>query len=294
MFRLSDDLALVQTVDFFTPMVDDPYRFGQIAVANAVSDIYAMGGKPLTGLNIVGFPVGKVPSEVLVQILRGGADKAAEAGITIVGGHTVDDAEPKFGMAVTGLVHPSKVITNAGGKAGDRLFLTKPIGVGIVTTALKQGLASAELIEEVSASMALLNRAAAAAMISAGAHAATDITGFGLLGHLAEMANGSGVGARIAFSDVPLFPGAWEFAKADVVPGGTEQNLAYLKPQVTFAPGLNLPEQLLLADAQTSGGLLIAIPPERRDALIEALEASGQLVAEIGKLVPGSGIEVLV
>lgn len=294
MFRLSDDLALVQTVDFFTPMVDDPYRFGQIAVANAVSDIYAMGGKPLTGLNIVGFPMGKVPNEVLVEILRGGADKAAEAGITIVGGHTVDDAEPKFGMAVTGLVHPGRAITNAGGKAGDRLFLTKPIGVGIITTAIKKGLASDDLIERASASMAALNKAAAAAMIRAGAHAATDITGFGLLGHLAEMANGSGLGARISFSEVPIFPEAWEFAKQDIVPGGTEQNLEFLRPQVTFAPGLNLPEQLLLADAQTSGGMLIAVPPEGRETLIEALEEADLLVKEIGELVPGKGIEVLV
>lgn len=284
----------MQTVDFFTPMVDDPYRFGQIAIANAVSDIYAMGAKPLTGLNIVGFPMGKVPNEVLVEILRGGADKAAEAGITVVGGHTVDDAEPKFGMAVTGLVHPGKAITNAGGKAGDRLILTKRIGVGIVTTAIKQGLASPELIAEVSASMAALNRAASEAMVACGAHAATDITGFGLLGHLAEMANGSGLGARISFSQVPIFPEAWEFAKQDVVPGGSEQNLDYLRPQLTFAPGLNLPEQLLLADAQTSGGMLVAIAPESRDALVAALEEAGVLAAEIGELVPGRGIEVLV
>lgn len=275
-------------------MVDDPYRFGQIAIANAVSDIYAMGAKPLTGLNIVGFPMGKVPNDVLVEILRGGADKAAEAGITVVGGHTVDDTEPKFGMAVTGLVHPAKAVTNAGGKAGDRLVLTKRIGVGIITTAIKKGLASAELIEEVSASMAALNRAASEAMIAVGAHAATDITGFGLLGHLAEMANGSGLGARISFSAVPIFPAAWEFAKQDVVPGGSEQNLEFLQPQLSFAPGLNLPEQLLLADAQTSGGLLIAVAPERRDALVEALEAAGVLAAEIGELVAGRGIEILV
>lgn len=273
-------------------MVDDPYRFGQIAVANAVSDIYAMGGTPLTGLNIVGFPIGKVPNDILVQILKGGADKAAEAGVTIVGGHTVDDAEPKYGMAITGLIHPERILRNSGAQAGDRLILTKPIGVGIVTTAIKRGLASPELIERVSESMATLNRMAAQVMLEVGVHSCTDITGFGLLGHLAEMANGSQLGAVISFPAVPIFEEAWVFAKQDVVPGGTEKNLAFLEPQVRFAPGLNLPEKLLLADAQTSGGLLMAVPVDRRDELVERLEEAGVLAANIGEMVPGQGIQV--
>lgn len=282
----------MQTVDFFTPMVDDPYSFGAIAVANAVSDIYAMGGTPLTGLNIVGFPIGKVSNDILVQILKGGADKAAEAGITIVGGHTVDDAEPKYGMAVTGLIHPERILRNSGAQAGDRLILTKPIGVGIITTAIKRGLANSELIERVTESMETLNRTAARVMMEVGVHACTDITGFGLLGHLAEMANGSKLGAVISFPAVPIFQEAWVFAKEDVVPGGTAKNLEFLEPQVRFAPGLNLPEKLLLADAQTSGGLLMAVPVERRDELVERLEESGVLAADIGELVNGQGIDV--
>ena len=273
-------------------MVDDPYHFGAIAVANAVSDIYAMGGTPLTGLNIVGFPMGKVPNEVLVKILQGGADKAAEAGITIVGGHTIDDKEPKYGMAVTGLIHPDRILKNSGAKAGDRLILTKPIGVGIVTTAIKRGLASSELIDRVTQSMSTLNRAASEVMREVGVHAATDVTGFGLLGHLAEMVNGSRLGAIVSFPAVPIYPEAWEYAKEDVVPGGTESNLEYLAPQVRFAPGLNLPEKLLLADAQTSGGLLIAVASEKRDELVERLEEAGVLAAEIGEMVPGQGIQV--
>jgi selenide,water dikinase len=273
-------------------MVDDPYQFGQIAVANAVSDLYAMGATPLTGLNIVGFPIGKVSNDVLSAILLGGADKAAEARLTVVGGHTVDDAEPKFGMAVTGLVAPSRVVTNAGGKAGDRLVLTKPLGVGILSTAIKQGLASPELVARAVESMAALNRAASEVMVRVGVHAATDVTGFGLLGHLAEMANGAGLGAQIHFSAVPVFPEAWEFAKQDVVPGGTEQNLEFLRPQLRVAPGLGLPEQLLLADAQTSGGLLIAVAPERLSELVMGLEDAGVLAAEIGELVPGRGIAI--
>lgn len=282
----------MQTVDFFTPMVDDPYWFGQIAVANSVSDIYAMGATPLTGLNIVGFPIGKVPNEVLVEILKGGADKAQEAGITLLGGHTVDDAEPKFGMAVTGLVHPDRAITNAGGQVGDRLFLTKPLGVGILSTAIKRGLASDDLIRRACETMAMLNKVAAEVMVQVGVHAATDITGFGLLGHLAEMANGSGLAARISLRAVPVFSEALAFAKEGVVPGGTEQNLAYLEPQVRFDPELGLPERLLLADAQTSGGLLIAVAPERASVLAEGLAARGVLASEIGALTEGRGIAV--
>lgn len=292
-FRLNADTALVQTVDFFTPMVDDPYDFGQIAVANAVSDLYAMGATPLTGLNIVGFPLDELPPSVLVAILRGGADKAAEAGLTVLGGHTVDDAEPKFGMAVTGLVHPARIWTNAGGQVGDRLVLTKPLGTGLLTTAIKRDLLDPELIALVTAQMATLNAAAAHAVRAVGAHAVTDVTGFGLLGHLLELTRASGVGARLRFSDIPLLPEALSLAKQDVVPGGTEKNLAHVKSRVDFVPGLNLPEQLVLADAQTSGGLLIAVAPGSCAALLEQLEADGVQAAEIGELIPGERLEVV-
>lgn len=274
-------------------MVDDPYVFGAIAAANSLSDVYAMGAIPLTGLNIVGFPVGKMPLEVLSQILKGGADKALEAGLTLLGGHTVDDEEPKFGMAVTGTVHPDRVIKNSDAQVGDRLLLTKPIGVGILTTAIKRDLASPELIDRACQAMMALNKAAAAAMVEVGAHACTDITGFGLLGHLHEMAKGSKVGARIRFEKTPIYPEALEFARQDLVPGGSRSNLSFLEPVLRFADDVTLPERLVLADAQTSGGLLMAVAPDRLAAMVAALEARGVLAAEIGEIVPGSGaIEV--
>lgn len=280
-YRLTDELALVQTVDFFTPVVDDPYDFGRIAAANSLSDIYAMGAKPLIALNIVGFPVGTLPLEQLADILRGGADVAREAGMTIVGGHTIDDREPKYGMAVTGTVHPSAYLTNAAGRPGDVLVLTKPLGTGVIATAVKRGSAPARVIAEATASMAALNRDASEAAVAAGAHSMTDVTGFGLLGHLLEMCEGSGVGAEIWFDTLPWLLGAVDLARQGVVPGGTRRNLEHVLPHVRWMDDFEEYERLLAADAQTSGGLLIAVPEARRDALVDDLRSRGTTAAAV-------------
>jgi len=290
-YRLDDETAIVQTVDFFTPIVDDPYWFGAISAANSLSDVYAMGARPLFGLNIVGFPSNRLPLRVLEQILRGAIDKAAEAGVSVIGGHTVDDTEPKFGLAVTGIVHPERVLRNSTARAGDALVLTKPLGVGIISTAVKRGLADEATAREAAELMATLNRAAAEAMIEVGAHACTDVTGFGLLGHLREMSAGSGMDVTVDAPAVPMLPAARAFAGADVVPGGTLDNLAHVEPYVTFAPGVSRVEQLILADAQTSGGLLISLAADRVDALLAALRARGvRQAAHIGRVTrPGLG-----
>lgn len=287
-YRLSEELALVQTVDFFAPVVDDPYWFGAIAAANALSDVYAMGGRPLTALNITAFPSGTLSLDVLAEILRGGAEKLREAGVTLVGGHTIEDPEPKYGLAVTGLIHPDRIITNAGGRAGDRLVLTKPLGVGIATTAIKRGVASDRLIEQVTAQMAALNRLASEAMLEAGAHAATDITGFGLLGHLGEMVLASGLAATIRAGAVPLLPGILELAAEGIVPGGTLKNLEWLGERVVMDPAIGEPLRLILGDAQTSGGLLIAIEPSAESALLAGLRWRGVPGAVIGELGDGT------
>ena len=256
---MDDDTALIQTVDFFPPIVDDAYSFGQIAVANALSDVYAMGGKPLTALNIVGFPVA-LPKEILGTILIGGADKAREAGVLIVGGHTVDDEEPKYGLSVTGVVRPGDEVTNAGAQPGDSLVLTKPIGTGVITTAAKQGVAPEEVLETAVGIMSELNQAAAHAMNAVGAHACVDVTGFGLLGHLRGMTRASGVGASIVFDSIPFIPGATQLAEDGVAPGGTHRNLSSLDADVSWDDSITDVQKILLADAQTSGGLLIAVP----------------------------------
>ena len=287
-YRLSEELALVQTVDFFAPVVDDPYWFGAIAAANALSDVYAMGGRPLTALNITAFPSGTLSLDILAEILRGGAEKLREAGATLVGGHTIEDPEPKYGLAVTGLIHPDRIITNAGGRAGDRLVLTKPLGVGIATTAIKRGVASDRLIEQVTAQMAALNRLASEAMLEAGAHAATDITGFGLLGHLGEMVLASGLAATIRAGAVPLLPGILELAAEGIVPGGTLKNLEWLGERVVMDPAIGEPLRLILGDAQTSGGLLIAIEPSAESALLAGLRWRGVPGAVIGELGDGT------
>jgi len=287
-YRLGPDLALVQTVDIFTPIVDDPYWFGAIAAANALSDIYAMGGTPRLALNFAGFPRSKLPLDVLGEILRGGAEKCAEAGVTIIGGHTIDDPEPKYGLAVTGFVHPDRVITNAAARPGDRLVLTKPLGMGIVTTALKQGKAEQAAVDEAIRIMSALNRPAAEAMIAVGVSAATDITGFGLLGHLAEMTRGSGVAARVRLRDVPILEAAWPLVQARAIPGGTQRNRESLQNVVSW-DGVGEDAQILLADAQTSGGLLIAVPEARCDALVRALRAGGLLVAAVIGEITGQG-----
>lgn len=282
-YRLNGQ-ALVQTVDFFTPIVDDPYDFGAIAAANALSDIYAMGARPLFALNVVGFPSNRLPLGVLEQILRGAQDKAAEAEVSVIGGHTVDDTEPKFGMAVTGVVAPEGVITNAGAGPGDALVLTKPLGLGVITTALKRGLLDEATLREATALMAALNRGAAEAMVAAGASACTDVTGFGLLGHLREMAAGAGLDAELWARAVPVLDVAWELAAGGVISGGTQNNLSYVAPYVEWADAIGEIERLLLADAQTSGGLLIAIAPDRLDDLLARLAAAEvPVAAHIGR-----------
>jgi selenide,water dikinase len=292
-YKITDDVAIVQTVDFFTPIVDNPYDFGAIAAANALSDIYAMGATPVTALNLAAFPKDG-PMDVLAEIMRGGADKAVEAGVSIIGGHSIDDREPKYGMAVTGIVHPDKLALKGGAKAGDRLVLTKPLGIGIITTAIKAGRASEEMIAIATANMKTLNKKAAEAMVETGATGATDITGFGLLGHLHEMLHRSGVSGRIRFSDVPFIRGVRELVKFSV-PGGTRANLRYVGDKVTWAAGITEDEKLMLADAQTSGGLLIAVSPDKLDGLLRGLAARGvETRAVIGELIEGEAGKILV
>ncbi len=272
-YKLTDDIAIVQTVDFFTPIVDDPYDFGAIAAANALSDLYAMGAKPLTALNLVAFPK-EGPLDVLSEILRGGAEKAKEAGVSIIGGHSIDDREPKYGMAVTGVVHPQKMMLKSGAMPGDLLVLTKPLGIGILSTAIKAGRAPDEMIQVAVKQMKTLNRAASEAMIEAGVRGATDITGFGLLGHLQEMLRTSGVSARLTVSDIPVIDGVKDLARFSV-PGGSRANLRFMEGKVGWGVGISEDEKLILADAQTSGGLLISIAAEKLQALLSGLEARG-------------------
>ena len=283
-YKMSEDLAIISTVDFFPPIVDDPFKFGEIAATNALSDVYAMGGKPVIALNIVGFPV-DLPHEILGRILSGGASKAEEAGVLIVGGHTVDDAEPKYGMSVTGVVHPGEQVTNAGAKPGDVLVLTKPIGTGIITTAGKQERVSAETLNRAVSIMSELNRKPAEAMMHVGVNACVDVTGFGLLGHLRLIAQGSGVSARVKASNVPVIEGVHELLEMGIAPGGTHRNLESLDGVVDWHEDITDQTQILLADAQTSGGLLIAVAPDKKDALLEALEDVGvQTRAVIGEI----------
>lgn len=274
-YKLSDDLALVQTVDYFTPIVDDPYLFGQIAAANALSDIYAMGGTPITVLNIVGFPINKIDKAVLADILRGGADKVREAGATLLGGHSIDDVDPKFGMAVTGLIHPASVWTNAGARSGDALILTKPIGMGIITKAIKEGVASAAATETATYWMATLNRRAAEIARQFDVHAVTDVTGFGLLGHALEMARGAGLRLVIDADAVPVIDETLHYAQRGLVPAGSRRNLEFVSEATEFAEGIADDLRIVLADAVTSGGLLLAVAPEQTEALLEALSAAG-------------------
>lgn len=283
-YRLSDDLALVQTVDFFTPIVNDPYSFGQIAAANAISDIYAMGGKPLTVLNIVAFPISTLDKSVLADILRGAADKVREAGATLVGGHSIDDKEPKFGLAVTGLVHPDKVRTNSGAKPGDKLILTKPIGVGIMTTSIKKDQLTEEETGRVTRVMATLNKTAAETMEPYDVHACTDVTGFGLMGHALEMAKGSGVGITIRRSSVPMLPRVRELAEQGFVPGGTKNNFAHVEKDITFPDSFDQIDRWILCDAVTSGGLLISVDPNQADELLKKLVTAGVEASMIGEI----------
>ncbi|MGV8049171.1 MAG: selenide, water dikinase SelD [Anaerolineaceae bacterium] len=289
-YQLADDLAVVQTVDFFTPIVDDPYWFGAISAANSLSDIYAMGAKPLYALNIVGFPSNRLPMKVLETILQGAQDKAAEAGISILGGHTVDDTEPKYGMAVTGFVHPKQVIRNSTAQVRDVLVLTKPLGMGILTTAMKRNLTDQATTIKAINIMAALNKDAAEVMIPLDVHACTDVTGFGLLGHLYEMASASAVDVTLNLSRVPILPEAHALAAADVIPGGSLNNLSFVENHVVFAQGISRLDQILLADSQTSGGLLISLPEASVQSLLEGLTARGITGHVIGKVEkPGNG-----
>jgi selenide, water dikinase len=277
-YRLSDELALVQTVDFFTPIVDDPYDFGRIAAANALSDVYAVGGTPISALNIVGFPIDSLSADILGEILRGGADMAASAGIAIVGGHTVDDNEPKYGLAVTGTVNPAAMITTRNARPGDVLVLTKPLGTGTLATAAKAESLTEWHLRHAIHWMTTLNRAAGSASVAAGVHAATDITGFGLLGHLADLCLASGVSAVVDARHVPILPGARATALAGFVPGGTNKNLAHLDDRVRWEGDTFETWRLLLADPQTSGGLLVAMGPERVGQFRHAIGTEGVAV----------------
>jgi len=279
-YRLTDDVAIVQTVDFFTAIVDDAYSFGQIAAANALSDVYAMGGRPITVLNIVGFPLGKLPGEILANILRGGMDKVIEAGAITLGGHSIDDPEPKFGMAVTGIIHPSKIAAKAGAKPGDVLVLTKPIGVGVMSTATKKGLTSPEEEAEAIKVMSTLN-SVGARLDGLGIGCMTDVTGFGLLGHSSEVARHSKVGIRVRASEVPVIQAAWKYGKEGTWPGGTKKNRAWLEDKVTFADSIDEVTRFMLCDAVTSGGLLIAIAPTRLNDLLAILREHRTLAAAI-------------
>ncbi len=286
-YRLSEAVAIVQTVDFFAPLVDDPRAYGRIAAANALSDVYALGARPVTALNIVGFPAKVLPLSILEAILAGGADACAEAGVTVVGGHTIDDAEPKFGLAVTGVVDPAKAVLNDGARAGDVLLLGKAIGTGIVANAIKRGQASSEAVAEAVASMSRLNRIPSELMVRHRATACTDVTGFGLLTHLHNLLLASGVSALLRAADVPVLRGAQLLAESGNFPGGTRRNLATAADFVQFAPELPERVKLILADAQTSGGLLIACPSGEAPALSAELIAAGFAGARIGQVEAG-------
>ena len=293
-YRINEHVALVLTLDFFAPIVDDPFDYGQIAVANALSDVYAVGGTPLTALNIAAFPRDLGP-EVVARVFEGGQVKAEEAGILIIGGHTIDDKEPKYGLAVTGIVTPGEQITNANAQPGDVLVLTKAIGSGVITTAGKAGTASEEVIEEAVKSMTTLNRGAANAMLEVGVNSATDVTGFGLLGHLRQMMMASGVSAIVSRSAVPILPGAQELAEAGNVSGGTGRNMEALGDAVSLEDGVSEVDFVLMADAQTSGGMLISVAEDRAGALVKSLVANETLYSEvIGKVVEGKAGTVVV
>jgi selenide,water dikinase len=294
-YLVADHLALVATLDYITPVVDDPFLWGGIAAANSISDIYAMGARPIFALSVVNFPRDTLPLEMLEQVVEAGAQKAAEAGIAILGGHSVDDPEPKFGLVVLGTVDPEKVVCNVGARPGDVLVLTKPLGIGMITTAIKRGLASDDVVAEAVQTMSTLNRAASEAMVASGAvRAATDVTGFGLLGHLSEMLGRGDVGARVTADAVPVLDAAWDFVRQDVVPGGTRRNLAAVEPFVDWSERMTDHQRLVLADAQTSGGLLMAVAPEAAATLLSDLQARGVRGAQIGTFTERAGrIEVV-
>ena len=294
-YKISDDLALIQTVDFFTPIVDDPYGFGQIAAANALSDIYAMGGTPKTAMNLVGFPLKQMDISILRQILEGGLDKMKEAGVMLVGGHSVEDSELKYGLSVTGFVHPDRILTKKNLNAGDRLVLTKPLGSGVINTAIKGGVASVKVIDKITRLMATLNRDAAEVMKQYSVHACTDITGFGLLGHLAEMVDGSGLGAVLDSKKIPILSEAMDYAAMGMLPAGANKNKIFRESMVEFCSSVNLLIRDLLFDPQTSGGLLICIDRDDTDELVELLIQKGSdPSAVIGEVVSAPQEKIVV
>jgi selenide,water dikinase len=294
-YRLTEDRALIVTTDFFTPIVDDPFDFGRIAAANALSDVYAMGGRPLFVLNLVAFPRDLLSEGILEEILRGGSEVARAAGVPTLGGHSIDDREPKYGLVAVGEVHPARIVTNDRARPGDRLVLTKPIGSGVIATAIKKGEAAPDVIARAVEVMATLNATAAEAMVAANVRSATDITGFGLLGHLGKMLRASGVSARIQSASVPLLDGARELAASGHVPGGTKRNLEDVAASVQFADSVDQTTRLLLADAQTSGGMLISVPTESLDKLLASLAGRTPVAAVIGEVRAGESgrIEVV-
>ncbi len=291
-WRLEPDRALVVTTDFFTPVVDDPFDYGAISAANSISDIYAMGGQPFLGLNIVALPP-DLPYEISEKIIQGGAEKAREAGVIIAGGHTIQDKEPKFGLVVVGFVNPNQMITKQGAKVGDRLVLTKPLGFGVTTTALKREIASPHDVNEVVGWMTRLNRDASHLAVGVGVKCGTDITGYSLLGHALELANASKVGFRFNFSAIPLVQCARKYAEQWTFPGGASDNKMFFEKQVHFSPEIDEVSKMLLFDPQTSGGLLMAVPAERLDMLLQKAREISQPAWEIGEVIPGSGIEVV-
>jgi selenide,water dikinase len=281
-YQLTPELALVATVDYITPVVDDPFVWGGIAAANALSDVYAMGATPIFALNVVNFPRDTLPLETLERVIQGGAAKVAEAGVPILGGHSVDDPEPKFGLVALGTVHPDRIVRNVGARPGDALILTKPLGIGILTTAIKRGVASEAATARAVEVMSTLNRAAGEVLRRniASVHAVTDVTGFGLLGHLSEMLGDGTVGARLSLLDVPVLEEAWMLAEDGVVPGGTRRNLTSVQPFMDWSERISQEQQLVLADAQTSGGLLMAVEPSSAEALLAELNANGASAAK--------------
>ena len=294
-YKISDDLALIQTVDFFTPIVDDPYGFGQISAANALSDVYAMGGTPKMAMNLVAFPIKQMDISVLRQIIQGGIDKLAEADVVLIGGHSIEDNELKYGLSVTGFVHPAKMLTKKNLRPGDRLVLTKPLGTGIVNTAIKAGMAPADLTDKVTRLMAMLNRDAARIMSQFEVHACTDVTGFGLLGHLAEMICGSGISIRVFSDHVPVIPEALEFAAMGFIPAGAYKNKEFRESMIDFSHAVTRSVQDVLFDPQTSGGLLIGIGRDRADALVKTLRDKGiSDTAEIGEVVKDEKVKIWV
>ena len=291
-YAISDDLALVQTVDFFTPIVDDPYDFGRIAAANSFSDVYAMGGTPITALNITAFPMETLGIEVLEEILRGGSAIAQQAGVAVLGGHTIKDSEPKYGMAVTGTVARHSIVTNGNARPGDILILSKPLGTGVLSTALKREILDPALLQQAVEWMTSLNDAASRAMLAAGAHAATDITGFGLLGHAGAMARASGAAIELRGDAIPLMDGVLQLIADDCVPSGTEDNARDHARFTTFRDSVAPELRIALSDAQTSGGLLVALPPDALETFRSALHGAHALGAVIGEVRSGQGITV--